>query len=381
MIFYDKQSKEEQNSYQTYLRLMGSLSRLFSENQAPYLDYRIAENIFCKAFVADNLSRSDCSVDARKNNMGIGLKTFLAGNGKTFQKIAEFNSDRKYYSEYIDNPDKFIEYISKLRNERIAFTKRTYDISDAIYHCVIRNKNSLLLYETSMDLVDIDSLKNEKISKASISFKDKYNKYRFDISKSTLFKQFITPIKNTIPLPIEIINDPLEILLKLYDNSVIKTVKDETEFVILPLYSTRFSTKDKKVVAKASGLNQWNAKGRERNSDEVYIPIPPWIHKVFNVFFPHRDVDFTLILPNKTEIKASLCQTGDKGLMSNPNKALGDWLLRTVLQLEKNKLVTYEDLEKIGVDSVRIDKINHNTYTINFTEVGSFDDFEEENKL
>ena len=49
------------------------------------------ENIFCISFGANNLSRSDISVDAGKNGIGIGLKTFLQSNGKTFQKVAEFN--------------------------------------------------------------------------------------------------------------------------------------------------------------------------------------------------------------------------------------------------------------------------------------------------
>jgi len=33
--------------------------------------------------------------------------------------------------------------------------------------------------------------------------------------------------------------------------------------------------------ADKSGLNQWNARGRDRNPNEVYIPIPAEIHKNF----------------------------------------------------------------------------------------------------
>ncbi|MGL5720861.1 MAG: NgoFVII family restriction endonuclease, partial [Brevinema sp.] len=129
-----------------------------------------------------------------------------------------------------------------------------------------------------------------------------------------------------------------------------------------------------------SGLNQWNAGGRERKPNEVYIPIPAWIHRSFTGFFPPRDQNFILQLPSKKEISAKVCQDGSKALMSNPNKALGEWLLRDVLQLKEWDLLTYEYLDALGVDSVRIDKIDNNIYSINFAEVGTFDKFEDENK-
>ncbi|MCS6266786.1 MAG: hypothetical protein H2174_04390 [Vampirovibrio sp.] len=54
--FYLEQSKQEQENYHQYLRLMGSLSRLFSASAVPYLAPKVMENIFCKAFQADNLA-------------------------------------------------------------------------------------------------------------------------------------------------------------------------------------------------------------------------------------------------------------------------------------------------------------------------------------
>ena len=41
------------------LRVIGSLSKLSTDGDIPYLYYRMAENIFCKAFQAMNLARSD----------------------------------------------------------------------------------------------------------------------------------------------------------------------------------------------------------------------------------------------------------------------------------------------------------------------------------
>ena len=82
--FFLSQDIISQKQYIDLLEITGSLSNLFSESSSPFLYYRAMENIFCKAFKADNLSRGDISADARKNGIGIGLKTFLQKNGNTF---------------------------------------------------------------------------------------------------------------------------------------------------------------------------------------------------------------------------------------------------------------------------------------------------------
>ncbi|MFH1280815.1 MAG: restriction endonuclease, partial [Candidatus Beckwithbacteria bacterium] len=60
-MFYKKQSKDSLNRYVSLLTKLGSLSRLFSTNDVPYLPYRAVENVFCKVFDAKNHSRSDTS--------------------------------------------------------------------------------------------------------------------------------------------------------------------------------------------------------------------------------------------------------------------------------------------------------------------------------
>ena len=122
-MFYDKQDVFLQNDYKELLTIIGSLSRLSSDSNIPYLYYRMAENIFCKAFNANNLARSDISIDAAKGNYGIGLKTFLYKNGCCVEKIAEFNKQRKLFSNN-ENKDtrNLIETIADLRNERIKTT-------------------------------------------------------------------------------------------------------------------------------------------------------------------------------------------------------------------------------------------------------------------
>ena len=66
--------------------------------------------------------------------------------------------------------------------------------------------------------------------------------------------------------------------------------------------------------------------------------------------------------------------------MSNPNLALGKWLLRDVMELAEGELLTYEKLAVLGLDSVIIYKNSEGNYSINFTEVGTYDTFLEIHK-
>lgn len=382
-MFLESQSQDSKNEYFNLLKIVGGISNLFSDSEIPYLYYRAAENIFCKAFDASNLSRGDTSADASKGSIGIGLKTFLNSNGNTLQKVAEFNRERIYYNELIKNPKEFITYISTLRNKRIDATKGIHSVETLLYHCVAREKNKFLIFEEKMDPISLDKIQNIKLKANSISFNDKLNEYNFNISKSTLFKRFTTT--NITELKVDILKDPYEILKNIFDNHQLDFDKTENdyEFVILPLFSVRYKT-----VRDKSGLNQWNANGRARNVDEVYIPVPSDIHKLFPNFFPVNEegVSFNLRLPNGKVLSASMCQTyittindiqvnKGKGLMSNPNKELGKWILRDILKLPPKTIVTDEILKDSGIDSVEIRKIDNENYEIDFKKTNSYYEF------
>jgi hypothetical protein len=374
MYKYTDFPNEKREYYENMLKIVGSLSRLFSENDIPYLDSRVAENIYCKSFNANNKSRDDSSIDAVYKKVGIGIKTF-AGNGA--QKVAEFNKDVLIFSNLpaLQKAKK----ISELRNKRIQATKVIYGIDEAHYHCIRREKGKMILCESNMDLIDISRLEIASDNTAkSIKFNDGINSYIFNISKSVLLKQFP---KNDIvsEIEIEILEDPFNILdkaLSIHKKELLKAMGEEHQFVILPLYSV---VKDKKVVPKRSGLNQWNASGRKRGKDELYIPIPAWVHSKFPNFFPDRETKFKLKLPNGNIISAKVCQDNDKALMSDPNEALGKWVLRDILQLRTDKLVTYKMLQEIGIDSVIVKKTGVEEYSIDFREEGEFEKFKEEN--
>lgn len=191
-MFLENQKKSKIEYYQQMLRVIGSLSRLFSESNEPYVQYRIAENLFCKSFEADNLSRTDCSADAFKNKLGVGIKTFLEKNGSTVQKVAEFNSEHISF-RHLGEEDKILK-VSELRNERIETTRRIFGMKNIIYHCITRKEKGIIVYETSMDSVDIKKIKNVKAGKNIISFEDGINEYSFNIAKSTLYKKIFNYI-------------------------------------------------------------------------------------------------------------------------------------------------------------------------------------------
>ncbi|MCH9845473.1 MAG: NgoFVII family restriction endonuclease [Alphaproteobacteria bacterium] len=370
-MFITKQNDKNREKYWGLLQAIGSLSQLASDSDSPYLYYRVAEKIFVMAFDASDLSRSDVSIDVERDNIGIGLKTFLYKNGHSFEKIAEFNKDRALLAAYDSKPENVIQKIAALRNKRLTSTGAIHDIdaNDFIYHCVTRRPNEFIIHEAKMRQIDSHNITNIKSKNNVITFDDNHYEYSFNLAKSTLFQKFnIVPIAQ---IAIEILDNPFDLILKLLqENNVSVITEAPKQSILLPLYSPRIND-----VPKRSGLNQWNAAGRTRNEDEVYIPIPIWIHQKFPHFFPARDRDFNLHLPNKKILQAKICQDNDKALMSHPNKDLGKWLLRDILNLKPDILVTYDMLQQINIDSIEIIKHSHNDYYINFKQVGSYKNF------
>jgi len=364
-MLIDRLSKDKVESYIEYIQVACSLSKLFSDSDKPYIAYRLTENLFCECFGAENVSRADCSIDAKIGNVGVGIKTFVeTGMRKAGpQKIAEFDKDSVLINALSDLD--LIKRVSELRNFRLEYTKRAYDVSMLIYHCITRDAGSVRITEFNMEGIDIDKLRIlSSKEKNIISFTDSTNKYKFSKSKSTLYMDFDLS-KPIFDFGAYILEDPLEIFDEIADKIPKMQKAVVKPFVMLPLFSLK---KDgMKYVPEKSGLNQWNAKGRVRNYGEVYIPVPSKIHKASPGFFPSRDIPFKLRLPDGSILKAKICQKNDKALMTNPNSALGEWIFKRILNIDQGKLVTYEFLEELGVDHALITKNENEDYSIDFT--------------
>lgn len=199
-------------TYFEMLQLMASISRLFSESHTPYLDYRLAENLFCKYFNAQNDARSCTAYDARLTNLGIGIKTFGINKGASVEKVAEFNK-LKPRLDGLSGYD-LARQIAIFRNERMAFSNSTYDVNETQYHIVGRQEGCLKIFNTPYDMVDIDAICDVEDREASISFNDGINEYSFNKSKSVLQKRFYLP-SEYVEVPVDILGEPLELLAQL----------------------------------------------------------------------------------------------------------------------------------------------------------------------
>ena len=412
-MFYDKQPEENKKRYKRMLSIVGQLSKLFSESDRPYLAYRAHENIFCKYLDAENLARFDCSADAKKDRVGIGLKTWV---GQDDQKVAEFGKLKKHYTDLTGL--ELVKKIAEYRNERIRVTKKMHGIDEMIYHVVKRIPNAMEILECSFDYIDIENIQliPERGNDNNTYFTDGRHTYHFSISKNTLYMIF-DEMDSLESFPVEILEDPYTVLMKMSKDvsnakeQYVIDMQPNKGFVVsgtrirksqlcLPLYSTRGKNKEK-FVGDKSGLNQWNAAGRKRHPDELYIPYLKEDRTRIPNFFPPRDMAFDLHLPDGTVISAKVCQEAykkipqeqyellsdeekriedrrraeGKSIMSNPNRILGKWLLRDVFELPEGTLITYEMLEKFGVDSVVFTKNSELDYSIDFAEIGTYEEF------
>jgi hypothetical protein len=228
-----------------------------------------------------------------------------------------------------------------------------------------------------MPFIDIDAVKITSKSDSTIGFTDGRANYKFNTSKSTLFKQFFSST-SLFEKPVVIHKDPFELLDSMSlqelptivgENPEEVTVRDH---ILLPLYG--YDSDGEKFVYERSGLNQWNAKGRKRDFNEVYIPIPSKVRDHHSWILPDRNTPFDLHFPNGAVMSMKVSQDGDKALMSQHNADLGQWLLREVLKIKEGTLVTYEMLETVGIDSVEISKID-GKYYIDFKKLGSYEEF------
>lgn len=361
-----KYTKNELIEYKKELIAISTLSKLFSTSSTPMIYYRATENIYCKAFNAKNVSRTDCTADAHRDGVGVGIKTFT--RNFSFQKIAEFDKEMPTLS-HLDKEQKILK-IADSRNKRINTTKAMYGLQKMIYHCVLRNpKGQIDIFEEPMNEIRVNKIRFLEEKPSAFVFTDGLEEYEFSFAKSTLYKRF--NLQNPLlTFKVTILRNPMDALSKLVDflNEQNKTFSVDLPDSSLPsavihLYALK---KGKPYVYPKSGLNIWNAGGRKRDPNEVYIPYPVSEAKKNRGFFPSRhEKPWDCEMPDGTILKMRL-NSGDadgKAIASDPNSAFGKWILRDVLQMPEGHVVTYEDLISSGIDSVVFTKHENGKYS------------------
>ena len=396
------------HSYGKLVQFAARLSKLFSDSPTPLIDYRFVEKAFVAVTKARDLSRKDISFDASMASAaGVGIKTFGFNpkSGSKIEKVAEFTKDAKNGAFSGLPPEALSTVVSDLRNARLFSDAAEVAISvpDSFYHCLLRVQGGVLVHEEPMLPIDMNSItplgkSGQRLSKFPtaqddhVRFTDGQKEYTFNVSKNTLMQRFSTAGGFTSePIPISIQENIWELLLGGALDEIINLEGGTTregeakidDYVILPLYSTQSSIL--KTVPAKSGINQWNAGGRKRTFGEAYIPIPSKVHKTKPGFFPERDRKFELRLPSGEVVSAKVCQQGSKALMSDPNTVLCHWLFSTIdgssslsqSRLARHAPYTYEDLERIGKDSVRVHRLNDDNtlYELEFAPLDSYEAF------
>lgn len=400
--------------YNSAVKAVGALSRLFSESKFPFFHYRFVENLFVQAAKGKNISRQDAVFDALVGDdfkTGVGVKTFTVArsDGHSYEKVQEFTAiaGRGEFAKLNDKA--LVLAVSRERNRRIDTESANFNLdpSKSIYHCLVRTDGQAFVHEEPYEKIVIKGIaplnrsggRQSTFSKrsANVHFGDGVHKYSFSRSKNVLLKRFdLVHGENFSPITIDINEDAFT---KLYEEFIgaeitIDQPIDATtlvaesipgvDYVILPLYSTKSETKH---IPEKSGLNQWNAAGRTRKYGEAYIPVPKKIHLLCPDFFPGGD-HFNLYFPGEQEpVMASLCQADLKALMSNPNDLLCKWIFRVIdpnfseshfNKAPKRKPFKYAELVKAGYDSVRVSKKNaplSGSYEIWFEPLDSYEDF------
>ena len=394
--------------YAALLRAMAALSGLFSDNSAPYIDSRFVERLFVSTTDGTDIGRTDKSFDAVIGDVGVGVKTFLGGTGSSKrEKVAEFTALARTGKFARLEGEKLVRAVVAARNKRVVSDARELglDINKCVYHCLIRFSGGAIVHEEPYRLISVENLQPTNQSGAvvpswsqtgrGIYFTDGQSFYSYSTAKNVLFKRFQFDRSSEF-IPLDIRSNAMELLGSIFDDSssvsVTSSLEDIEEiemragidFVILPLYSISSGN-----VAPKSGINQWNAGGRKRKFGEAYLPIPSVIHQKYPDFFPARDSNFDLFLPNSVEAQSGkVCQDNSKALMTSPNNALGVWLVSVLdpsvplTAFEKSpsrkRPFTYEDLLAVGKDSVLVRKKGQGAtaqYFLSFAPVGSFEEF------
>lgn len=409
-------STEARQDYITYLQAYGALTKLFlqkNNNTIPYLDSKFQETAYSKAFHSQNTDIGNTPHDivsvVNNHRIGIGLKTWM-NSKSSYQKVMQLKAYKDDIASASGNAYDEAYKISSIKNDRLRqdYCRLGLSNDSNIYHYVTREDGKFTVFESSYPTVDLTKIKVLRNDTKSVSWSDGLKNYKFTRSDSQVWMEFSPRRNDTIQVnsfPVAIMNDPFSFLLQTYSQLTSGQItasghlENNYTTAYLPLYSYRSGE-----VGERSGLNAWNASPKNKSSNaprplgEVYIPVPMEFHRkvpnfftdnIFNNIADKRPVEFTLILPNGTEMPARLTgdnlknfQSGSERLKKPDGKRwgqsdLGNWLLVDVLGLKDRQLVTRKWLDQRGVDSVRLWHLQNDRSRIylDFAPSGSFDQF------
>lgn len=406
MSLWNKYTLEQRKNYEEFLIMYGRLSAMFnqksSETGAPYLDSKFQETIYARSFDSRDVDTGNTPHDIlsilNDEKYGIGIKTWLNSN-PSYQKVMQLKSFKDEIDPFIkkckdesnltkrkENEEYLARKLSEIKNKKLT---RDYDRLGLVeknnyYHYVTRDEGKLVIQETTYPLVNINKIRNTVLNDKSFEWEDDNKKYKYTFGDSQIWMKFGENGDHTIndEIKVSILKDPFSFLRNAFNDDKGVLVKNKFQDA---LYLPLFSDRDKKVQEK-SGLNTFFTKPKTKGSKkardfyEAYISIPKfiwnenpyWLGNSINLtdsksyenkINGKKSIQIMLHLPDGNTMKAIICQQGFKALQTNPQNILGKWLIRDILGFDREQesenhepihQITMEDLEKIGIGSVKI---------------------------
>ncbi|WP_426355467.1 restriction endonuclease PLD domain-containing protein [Exiguobacterium sp. R-39] len=117
-------------------------------------------------------------------------------------------------------------------------------------------------------------------------------------------------------------------------------------------------------VPERSGLNWGQREGRDHN--QAYLSVPLSIHNGNPDFFPPSVVPFVVITDDGESLICVMAQQNRKGIQTRESNSIMGAYFRRRLGMESGAFVTVADLRRYGRDSVRIYKIDEETFYLDF---------------
>lgn len=118
-------------------------------------------------------------------------------------------------------------------------------------------------------------------------------------------------------------------------------------------------------VPARSGLNWGQRDGRDHNQAYLSVPLP--IHTADPTFFPPLATPFLVITDDGDNLICVMAQQNRKGIHTRESNSIMGAYFRRRLGLADGAFVTVTDLHRYGRDSVRIYKIDDETYYLDFS--------------
>ena len=142
------------------------------------------------------------------------------------------------------------------------------------------------------------------------------------------------------------------------DVAILRPLSEGKPFVDLPL-TMRDGT-----IQNRAGLNWGQRPGRDAN--QAYLKIPTAVHEDNPGFFPPREEEFTVITDDGHSFLCVVAQDNDKALETKRDNAELGRYFRTRLGVPLGAFVTTEALTRYGKFSVRLYKLDHGTYLLDY---------------